>query len=107
MEILSGIAEPLPLTKLLFSKNITEEEDEYLNYISLGCKVIWNEEKIYFPFEQGDQTIIIENQRVSKVKVKRLTQLYKESLMYLAEKLIDENEINALRKAFKQLEKGV
>ncbi len=106
LEILSGIREPMPLKKILFSKNLEEEEDEYLNYLSLGYKVIWNEEKIYFPFEQGDQTVIMENQRVSKIKFRRLTQLYKESLSYITEELIDQSEINDLKKAFKQIEKG-
>ncbi len=107
IEILSGITEPIPLKKVLFSKKITEEEDEYLNFISLGCKVIWDEEKIYFPFEQGDQTTLMENQRVAKVKLKKLTQLYRDSLMYIAEELIDPRESGDLRKAYRQLEKGV
>lgn len=107
LEILSGIEEPMPLKKILFSKNLEEEEDEYLNYLSLGYKVIWDEERIYFPFEQGDQTVIMENQRVAKVKVKKLTQLYKESLMYLVAELLDQGETGGLKKAFKQLEKGV
>ena len=108
LEILAGINEPMPLTKVLFSKNITKEEDEYLNFISIGAKAVWNEEKIYFPFEQGDQTIIMENQRMSKVKLKKLTTLYKESLYYIADEIIGEQRESAnLRKAFKQLEKGV
>ena len=107
LEILSGIKEPMPLKKILFSKNLELKEDEYLDYLSLGCKVIWDEEKIYFPFEQGDQTTIMENQRMQKIKVKKLTQLYKESLMYLAEELTDSSEAGNIKKAFKQLEKGV
>ena len=107
IEILSGLTEPIPLKKVLFSRKITQEEDEYLNFISLGCKAIWDEEKIYFPFEQGDQSILMENQRVAKVKLKRLTQLYKESLMYIAGELIDPSETGELKKAYKQLEKGV
>lgn len=107
-EILSGLREPIPLTKVLYSKKISEEEEEYFNFLALGTKAIWNEEKIYFPFEQGDQTTIMENQRVSKIKFKRLTQLYKDSLLYLAEDIVDNNQESAsIRKAFKQLEKGV
>ena len=107
LEILSGISEPIPLIKILFSKDITEEEDEYLDYLSLGYKIIWSEERIYFPFEQGDQSVIMENQRVAKIKLKKLTQLYKDSLMYLTEKMIDSKEINKLKRVFKQVEKGV
>ena len=107
LEILSGISEPIPLIKILFSKDITEEEDEYLDYLSLGYKIIWSEERIYFPFEQGDQSVIMENQRVAKIKLKKLPQLYKDSLMYLTEKMIDSKEINKLKRVFKQVEKGV
>ena len=107
LEILAGIKEPMQLTKILFSKDITEEEDEYLNYLSLGYKVIWDEERIYFPIEQGDQVVIAENQRVAKIKLKRLTQFYKDSLLYLTEKMIEPNEFGDLKKVFRQMEKGV
>ena len=108
LEILSGIKEPMPLKKILFSKEITEEEDEYLDYAALGYKVIWDEEKIYFPIEQGDQITIMENQRVAKVKLRKLTEMYKGSLLYITEELIaNQKEEANIRKAFKQLEKGV
>lgn len=108
LEALSGLLEPIPLTKVIFSKKILKEEDEYLNYLSLGYKIRWNEEAIYFPFELGDQTTILENQRISKIRLKKLTELYKESLLYLAQDLLENDVKEAdLRKAFKQLEKGV
>lgn len=107
LEILSDLSEPMPLKRILFSKNITEEESVYLEYISLGAKAIWDDEKIYFPFEQGDQTVIIENQMVSKIKFRKLTELYKESLIFIAEELVeDKKEKTLVRKVFKQLEKG-
>ena len=108
LEILSLISEPMRIKKVLFSKNCTVEEDEYLNYLSLGYKIIWDEEKIYFPFELGDQTVIMENQRVAKIKLKKLSELYKDGLMYIVEELLDnEKESANLKKVFKQLEKGV
>lgn len=107
IEILSGFIEPVPMKKVYFTKKAKKEEDEYLNYISLGCKVLWDEEIIYFPFEQGDETTLMENQRVEKVKIKKLTQAYKEGLLYLANDLIDQSEASNLRRAYKQLERGV
>lgn len=107
VEILSGITEPIPMKKVYFTKKAKAEEDEYFDYVSLGCRVLWDEDRIYFPFEQGDQTTLMENQRVSKVKIKKLTQAYKDGLIYLASELIDSKEDEALRKAYKQLEKGV
>ena len=107
IEILSGLTEAIPLKKVFFTKKAKIEEEEYFDFVSLGCRVTWDEERIYFPFEQGDQTTLMENERVSRVKLKRLTQSYKDGLMYITEDLIDPNESGDLRKAYKQLEKGV
>ena len=108
LEILTGISERLSLTKVLFSKNLSYQEEEYFNFLSLGVKVDWTEETIYFPFEQGDAGTIIQNQMIQKIKFKKLTQLYKESLMYIANQLIDtEQGQNEMKKVFRQLEKGV
>lgn len=107
LEILSGLNQVLKLTKILFSRDATNEEDEYLNYLSLGYKIEWDNEKIYFPFEVGDQSVIMENQRVSKIKFKKLSIQYKESLIYIAEEILGESSYTEIKKIFKQLEKGV
>lgn len=108
LEILSGLQERLDLTKILFAKNLSYDEEEYFNFLALGAKVNWSEETIYFPFEQGDVGVIIQNQMVQKIKFKKLTELYKGSLMYIASELLEsQQEQNELRKVFKQLEKGV
>ena len=105
LEILAGMGETLELKKVLFSKNISYEEEEYFNYLALGTKVKWDDETIYFPLEQG---VIIENQMVQKIKFKKLTELYKESLLYIANELVeDKADVMNLKRAFKQLEKGV
>ena len=108
LEILSGLQERLDLTKILFAKNLSYDEEEYFNFLALGAKVNWSEETICFPFEQGDAGVIIQNQMVQKIKFKKLTELYKGSLMYIASELLEsQQEQNELRKVFKQLEKGV
>ena len=107
LEILSGLSQVLKLTKILFSKYATKEEDDYLNYLSLGYKVEWDEERIYFPFEIGDQSVIAENQRVAKIKFKKLSVQYKEALMFIAEELLEKDSYSEIKKIFRQLEKGV
>ncbi len=108
LEILSGITEPIRIKKVFFSKDMTKEEDDYFNYITSGSKAIWDEEKIYFPFEQGDLSVLMENERASKIKFKRLTKMYKESLLYLTQEILNKPQENTkLIKIFKQIEKGV
>ena len=107
IEILSGLTQILNLTKIIFSKNATKEDNDYLDYLSLGYKIVWNEELIYFPFEVGDQSVIAENQRVSKIKFKKLSEQYKEGLIYIAEQILEKDEYSKMKKIFRQLERGV
>ena len=71
LEVLSNLKEPMSLTKILFTKEILKEEDDYLDFLSLGYKVMWNEYRIYFPIENGDWSVLAENQRVAKIKFKK------------------------------------
>ena len=106
LEVLSGIRQPLELTKIFFSNKMSEAEDEYLNFLSLGYRINWNPEKIYFPMLTSDQDIIMENQRISKIKFKGLSSEYKDSLIYLIQEICEENMSN-VKKIIKQLERGV
>lgn len=106
LEIINELKEPTKLTKILFSKDILKEENDYLNYISLGTKAVWNEEYIvYLPLDNGDQSVIIENQRVSKIGIKKLSSQYKESLYYIVEDIVEDIPSQQIRKIFKQLER--
>ena len=107
LEILSGLTEILNLTKILFSRTASKDDNDYLDYLSLGYKIEWNEEIIYFPFEVGDQSVIAENQRVSKINFKKLSEQYKEALIYIVEQILDQDEYGTMKKIFKQLEKRV
>lgn len=107
LEILSGLTEILNLTKIIFSKTASREDNDYLNYLSLGYKIVWSDELIYFPFEVGDASVIAENQRVAKIKFKRLSAQYKEALIYIVEQILNQDEYAKMKRIFKQLEKGV
>ncbi len=104
LEILSEIKNPIQLTKVLFSKEMLKEENEYLDFLSLGSKIIWGEHKICFPLETGDQSVIIENQIISRIKLKNLSEQYKESLIYMVEGMTGIN-INNIKRAFKIIER--
>ena len=107
LEILSNLKSPLNLTKILFSKNMLKEEDDYLNFLSLGYKLMWNDMRIYFPIENGDATVIAENQRVEKIKFKKLSVQYKDSLIFIAQQILGEKTDSNIRRVEKALEKGV
>lgn len=107
LEILSRLSEPLNLTKILYASEILKEEDDYLNYLSTGYKVIWNEYRIYFPIENGDKLVLSENQRVAKIKFKKLSAQYKDSLVFIVQEILKDTSESKIRKAIKTIERGV
>lgn len=107
LEVLSNLKEPINLTKILFAKEILKEEDDYLNFLSLGYKVMWNEYRIYFPIENGDWSVLAENQRVAKIKFKKLSTQYKDSLVFIAGEILNDVSENQIRRAVKTIERGV
>ena len=107
LEVLSGLKNPISLTKVIFSKEILKEEDDYLNFLSLGYKVIWNEYRLYFPIENGDLSVIYENQRLAKIKFKKLSVQYKDGLTYLAVEILENVSESNVRKVIKNIERGL
>lgn len=106
LEILSNITVPINLTKVIFTKEVLKEDDEYLNYLSLGYRMVWENERIYFPIENGDLIVIAENQRLQKIKFRKLSVQYKESMSYIVQQILDQNNDQNIRKAIKAIEKG-
>ncbi len=106
LEILVELNDSISLTKVIFSKEILKEDDDYLNYLSLGYKVVWNEYRIYFPMDTMDFSAIVENQRLAKVKFRKLSVAYKEGLTFLAEDLAKDMSESNIRRAIKTIEKG-
>ena len=107
LEILTGLENMTNLTKVYFSKDMLKEDDDYLNYLSKEYKIIWEEDKIYFPIENGDLSVIYENQRVAKIKFKKLSIQYKDSLSEMAEEILGDVNSSSVRRAVKTIEKGV
>lgn len=105
---LNMLQEPLNMTKILFSRQGSKQENEYINFLTKESKIIWNDQEIVnMPFDIGDQTVIYENQRLEKIKFKGLSVQYKEGLMYIAVQLMGEENYSAIRKIIKKIERGV
>lgn len=107
LEILSGLTYAIQMTKVLYCRTMTREDDEYLNFLSCEYPIEWSNIKIYFPFDMGDQSAIIESQRVQKIKFKNLSNQYKESLLFISEQILGNVSIGELKRVMKNIEKGV
>lgn len=103
IEILSQLKVPTHATKIFFSVDMSQEEQEYFDYLALGLRVIWSEEKIYFPLENGDFPAIMENQRISKIKFGNLSNEYKNNIKLLVEGICPEIGEKTIRNIIKEL----
>lgn len=106
IEILAALPIPMKLTKILYSKYMLKEENDYLNYLSAGKKVAWERESVFFQLENGDYTVITENQRVNKIKFKKFSTQYKDGVGYIAALIADKDVKEAeIRRVIRKLEK--
>lgn len=106
IEVLGVFQKPVKITKILFSKSLLKEENEYLDYLSLGYKVSWEKEVINFPVELGNYGVSVENQIVSRIIMKKLSEHYKESLIYLISLIFDKDITSAeIKKIIKNIER--
>jgi len=91
MDIFMNLEEQMNLTKILYSNNVTREDEEYLNYISLEKKIAWEDVVIYSPLLDSDNKVIEENQRIDKIRVKRLSGDYQQAIIYTVQNILGES----------------
>ncbi len=103
LEIIGKSDEKKLMTKILFSRNMAKEEDEYLNFLSFYSSVQWSKEKIYFPFEAGDNSAIVENQRNARISFRDLTQGYKDGMLEVISQISPEVRIGDIKKLLKNI----
>lgn len=103
LEIIGKGPEKITMTKVLFSKHMSREEEEYLNFLSFKYAVQWDKTKICFPFEAGDESVIIDNQRSARISFKELSMIYKDGLSQLVEIIAPEVRSGDIKKMFKNI----
>lgn len=105
LSVIRQMPQPINLERIFFAKEISQDDNNYLDYLALGCKVIWDKNRVYFPLDSGDQTAIIENEKLSRIRFKNLTSQYRDGLIYITEELLENDEIKAFEKALREFEK--
>ena len=107
LEIFDEEDRNIHLRKILYSKTMSKEENDYLNFLASKLDIQWEKQNIYFPIENGDLTAVMENQRVSKIKFKKLSGEYKANIEYLVAEIAKDCKQNIIYKVIKNLERGI
>ena len=104
LQVFRRIENPVEVTKVLFTKEMLPEEDQFLNHLSKGHKFKWDNDVIYFPFELGDQNAIFSNQRSGRIRMRGISQTYVDGIIYMTEELSGASS-GEVKKAAKHIER--
>lgn len=98
LEVIGKMKDKILMKKILFSQEMLKEEDDYLNFLSFYYSIRWEEQKIFFPYESGDNSAIIENQRTARIRFRNLSDSYKEGLLSIARDILPDEKNSEIRK---------
>lgn len=101
LDIFKNVIRPMKVTKIEFSYETSKEDEEYLNYLSLEYKIEWNNYVFYFQILGEDNKVFEENQRLEKIKFRRLSIGYKESLSYVVQDICKNENISKIKRTMK------
>ena len=106
MEALKSIENQTKAYKVLFSRNFSKAENQYLEYLSQEANVEWDEEIFNFPIDPGNYSVMIENETISRIRIKKLSSGYKTTLMYFVSNVFNEYVSAAdVKKIIKNMER--
>lgn len=98
LEIISVVPEPLKMKKIFFRYQMIGTEEEYINYLSMDSKVEWEEGSIYLPNDGSDIQQIEENQKISRIRIKKLGKEFQNGIILIIQDLIGEQNKNVVKR---------
>ena len=101
IDIFKNVIRPMDLTKIEFAYETSKEDEDYLNYISLEYKVNWNNYVFYFQILGEDNKVFGENQRLEKIRFRRLSIGYKETLSYVIQDICKNENPSKIKRTMK------
>lgn len=106
IEIFKNIERPMRLVKIIFSREMTEADNAYIDYLATEAKMEWNQTQIFFPLILDDKYVEMDSQLIYRLGLRTMSSLYKDSLATLSVTLFP-NEIKEqeARRIIKVLER--
>lgn len=91
----------LPVQKILFGKKITNSHITYMETVTGNRNINWGKYNIEFPYENGDWSIIQENQRENRLSISKFSSKFKSGLSALVRLISDENFFEVAKTVYK------
>ena len=103
LEIVGRLEKKVPMTKVLFSREMLDEENEYLDFLAFYVSIQWANDKIFFPYDQGTSSVFIKNHRTARIRFREFDQTCKDGFMTIAQMVLPDIKSGDFKKAFKRL----
>ena len=105
VEAFHGYHSDKEVSRIIFGKKVTSQSMNYISYLTKDLNVRYEEHIITFPYDNGDLTIIHENQRARRLNLKPFSNQFKTALSSLVE-MVDNSIIREVSRYMKILEKN-
>ena len=102
IEILRNCPLNLNLAKVLINFNIKKEDEDYLNYLTMDTRAVWNDFSVYIPLLDENEELIQDNQRVYRARLKRLIPEYQEGIIYIVQNIIGDLSVGKIKKMIRE-----
>lgn len=84
VEAFKGFNSEIPVDMILFHNKISQSHYTYLNYLFGKNNLKWGHYIAEFPYDNGDLTVIYENQRAGRMNVRNFSKKFRSELVELA-----------------------
>ena len=101
LNIFQNLVEPMTLTRILFSYQTSKVDEDYLNFISMTYKINWKDYNMYFRILGEDNKVFEDNQRIEKIRFRRLSPDFKNTLSYVVQDINKSESMMKIKKAMK------
>ena len=102
VEILKNLPDTITLSKILCNYHMKKEDEDFLIYLSTDARVIWDDFTIYMPILDENQQLLEENQRLHRIRLKKLIPEYQDGIIYIVQNILKDISINKIRKMIKE-----
>lgn len=105
IEIMEKMDQTKVINRILFGKKITKNHLAYIRYACQNQNINWGKINITFPYDNGDWTIIFENQRENRFNLKPFSKPFKKALRTLVQ-VISEQGMMGVNSSMNFIEKS-
>jgi len=85
---------------------LNTSDEKYIDHSFTELKIPFNEKIIHLPLDEGDVSVIIQNQYAEKILFKQLSKIYKNGIVEIASRILEEEKKADVERVFKNIERG-